>query len=306
MARELLVHAGATGERLDVFLARRLAERSRRQIQKLIKNGRVTLNGKVVSAHHLVKERDRIVIDDAVELNPQPAVASAPKPTILFENESVLVIDKPAGLTVHPGPGVRGPTLVDWVRERAPGIVTVGDNPEQRPGIVHRLDRDVSGVMVIAKTQASFENLKRQFKHRTVKKEYLALVHGVPRQRAGTIDFKIERSRRQNGRMTARPPHGQGRAARTHFVVEKTMKHSALLRLRLETGRTHQIRVHLKALGHPIVGDAVYTTKPHRRKAPGLRRPFLHAVRLRFVDLHGVARDFSAPLPADLKAFAPV
>ncbi|MBI4426022.1 MAG: RluA family pseudouridine synthase [Candidatus Kerfeldbacteria bacterium] len=299
----------------------------------------------MVSAHRLLKDGDRVLIKE-VAAQPLPA-AAAPSPTVLFENERLLVVNKPAGLIVHPGAGVHGPTLIDWLVKRAPSVTTVGDDPAIRPGIVHRLDRDVSGVMVIAKTQTSFKHLKQQFKNRTVEKEYLALVHGVPKQRSGTINFRIERSRRQHGRMRALPllpdlsalprhrglgiemsssfetlrgpqtlngrPKGEGirrsrgeergRQAVTRYTVERVFNGNALLRIQLETGRTHQIRVHLKALGHPIVGDTVYTTKPARRKSTTLSRPWLHAARLKFQDLDGTTREFEAPLPRELKAY---
>lgn len=299
MPIKLVVSEG--GQRLDRFLVHQLPDRTRSQLQKLIKVGTVLLNGRATSAHRLLKVGDRIVIK---EVAVQPlASASVPSPTVIFENEQVLVISKPAGLVVHPGAGVRGKTLINWLVQHVPAIVSVGDSPTVRPGIVHRLDRDVSGVMVIAKTQASFEHLKQQFKNRSVKKEYLALVHGVPKQRSGTINFRIERSNRQPGRMAARPAEGKGRTATTHYAVEQTIQNNALLRIQIETGRTHQIRVHLKALGHPIVGDSVYTTKSARRKPTTLSRPWLHAARLKFQDLDGTTREFEAPLPKELEHF---
>lgn len=302
MSNELSVEQG--GERLDKFLTSVLAGASRSKIQKRIAAGAITVNGKTVAPHRLLKTGDRITVsDEAPRLRQTSRTAAAPTPKVLFEDESVLVIDKPAGLTVHPGAGVREPTLVDWLKAHVPGIEGVGDDPENRPGIVHRLDRDVSGVMVIAKIQEAFECLKRQFKDRTVEKEYLALVHGIPKKVSGTIDFRIDRSKRRRGRMTARPQAGAGREARTHYVVERTARNNALLRVSIETGRTHQIRVHLKAIGHPIVGDAVYTTKPYRHRTESLSRPFLHAARLSFTDPDGTRRTFNADLPEELRRY---
>ncbi|MBI4092521.1 MAG: RluA family pseudouridine synthase [Candidatus Kerfeldbacteria bacterium] len=304
MPRELTVEPDAAGERLDKYLVRHLGHLSRNQIQKLIEAGRVAVNGKTVPSHLALRTGDTItIIDSTLAERPTAQPRTLPAPTVLFENDSILVINKPAGLTVHPGAGVHGPTLIDWLVKRAPSVTTVGDDPQVRPGIVHRLDRDVSGVMVIAKTPESFENLKQQFKNRTVGKEYLALVHGVPKKRSDTINFRIDRSKRQHGRMAARPAHAEGREAVTHYVVERRVKNNALLRLTIATGRTHQIRVHLKALGHPIVGDTVYTTKPFRHKPVDLTRPFLHAAQLKFTDVDGTVRAFTAPLPENLRRF---
>ncbi len=291
-------------ERIDRFLARHLADVSRSVIQKRIASGGVLLNGTSVKAHRALRTGDRIVVqDETVRERPVPAVRGMHEPHVLFENDSVLVIDKPSGLTVHPGVGTKGPTLVDWLRMRVPSVTSVGDDPAVRPGIVHRLDRDVSGVMVIAKTQESFENLKRQFQDRETEKEYLALVHGIPKKERGIIDLRIDRSKRLHGKMTTTPYPDEGRDAVTRFSVIRNVRNNALLRIAIETGRTHQIRVHLKAIGHPIVGDGVYTTKPFRKQRDDLARPFLHASRLAFTDIDGVRRVHEAPLPEELRRF---
>jgi len=304
MPRELVVDPVEAGGRIDVFLVGRLSNKSRSAIQKLITSGSITLNGKTTTQHRVLRSGDRITIRERVAVQtPSAGVSKIPTPTILFENDAVLVIDKPSGLTVHPGIGTHDPTLVDWLRLYVPTITTVGDDRKVRPGIVHRLDRDVSGVMVVAKTQASFENLKRQFKDRTIEKEYLALVHGIPRSASGTIKFRIDRSKRMHGKMAAYPETGEGRDAVTHWAIERKVKNNALLRVTIETGRTHQIRVHLKSIGHPIVGDAVYTIKQFRHKTESLGRPFLHAARLSFTDLDGTERSFEAPLPEKLRRF---
>ncbi len=292
------------GGRIDVFLVSRIPDLSRSAIQKMIAGGSITLNGKTTTPHRMLRPGDRITIHEQVAVQSPPSgIGKLPVPTILFENDSVLVIDKPSGLTVHPGIGTHEPTLVDWLRTHVPTIGTVGDDPAIRPGIVHRLDRDVSGILVVAKTQASFEGLKRQFKDRTTEKEYLALVHGIPRSAEGTIDLRIERSKRMHGKMATRPADGDGRDAVTHYAVERKVKNNALLRVTIETGRTHQIRVHLKSIGHPIVGDPVYTTKQYRHKTEPLDRPFLHAAKLTFSDLDGTRRSFEAPLPEKLRRF---
>ncbi|MBI5405017.1 MAG: RluA family pseudouridine synthase [Candidatus Kerfeldbacteria bacterium] len=301
MAIELTVEIDAAKERLDKFLVRHLVGTSRSKVQKLIEAGAVRVNGEVVSAHRGLKPDDVVTVSDDVEENPMPPRAHVPAPDIIFEDDDILVINKPSGLTVHPGAGTPGPTLIDWLIVHVPSITNVGDDPAVRPGIVHRLDRDVSGVMVIAKTQPAFDQLKQQFKDRTATKEYLALVHGLPQKTEGTIRFKIDRSERMHGRMAARPEDGEGREAITHYFLERPVKNNALLRLRIETGRTHQIRVHLKAIGHPIVGDSIYTTKSFRHKAEPIDRPFLHAARLVIHDLAGAEREFTAPLPSELR-----
>lgn len=304
MSHELTVESADVGDRIDVFLTARISGASRNTVQKLITGGSITLNGKTTTPHRLLHAGDRISITPSVTVAAMPAGhADFPKPAVLFENDAVLVIDKPSGLTVHPGIGTHAPTLVDWLCEHVPSIVDVGDDPTVRPGIVHRLDRDVSGAMVIAKTQASFEHLKQQFKDRTVEKEYLALVHGVPHSASGTVKLRIDRSKRMHGKMATRPADGEGRDAVTHWTVEKKIKNNALLRVTIETGRTHQIRVHLKSIGHPIVGDTVYTTKQFCHKNEPLGRPFLHAARLSFTDLDGTKRTFEAPLPEKLRRF---
>lgn len=303
MPRNIIVEPNGAGIRIDKFLAERIDDASRSSIQKKIESGAVTLNGKTVTPHHLLRPGDVVIITDAA-LSEKPVVdpLSVPAPAILFENDSVLVINKPAGLTVHPGAGTHGATLIDWLVTHVPSIVTVGDDPTQRPGIVHRLDRDVSGAMVIAKTQASYENLKQQFKERTVNKQYVALVHGIPTS-GGTIEGRITRSKRMHGKMRTTNDANEGRDAITHFEIIRKVKNNALLEITIETGRTHQIRVHCKSIGHPIVGDTVYTTKPYRHKTEPISRPFLHAAHIEFTDLDGSRRAFDAPLPEDLRRF---
>lgn len=306
MPHNLIVDPRESGERLDKFLVRHVEGSSRSALQKHIAAGTVTVNGKRTTAHRTLRAGDRVDVGDTtIELQQEPVRPPGPEPTIVYENDDVLVIDKPSGLTVHPGDTTDGPTLVDWLVSHVPTITTVGDDPTLRPGIVHRLDRDVSGLMVIAKTQRAFNHLKRQFMDRTVKKEYLALVYGIPRTPHGTIDLPIERSRRLHGRMAAKPDGTEGRDAITHYEMIRQVKNSALLRVTIETGRTHQIRVHLKALGHPIVGDTVYTTKPFRHKQQPIDRPFLHAAKLTFTDLKGDTLTFESPLPETLRRLIP-
>jgi 23S rRNA pseudouridine1911/1915/1917 synthase len=214
----------------------------------------------------------------------------APEPEIVFEDEWVAVVDKPAGLVVHPAAGHRGETLVDLI----PGIA--GGEP-QRPGIVHRLDKDTSGLMVVARSEEAHRDLAGQVKRREVERVYLALVEGHPESRAGTIDAPVGRDHRARERMTI---GGRGaREARTHFEVVELLPADTLVEARLETGRTHQIRTHFAAIGHPVAGDPRYGHAGRH----GLGRQFLHAARLRFRHPDsGEALGFESPLPADLEA----
>lgn len=303
------------GARLDVFLAER-TEHSRSQWQKAIKAGSVTVNEKTVAPHHKLRTDDAV----AVHAEPQPQETSVTKPTtretnvakeleprIITENDDYLVIDKPAGLIVHPGEGVHEATLADWLVQRYPAIAEVGDDP-LRPGIVHRLDKEASGVMVVAKTAQAFAWLKRQFKNREVEKEYLALVYGATSKDTDTITFPIARSA-QGFKMAALPNEEQAkagataRAAHTTFNVEQRFINYTYLRVGIATGRTHQIRVHMSAYGHPIVGDDLYGTKKTRtlNEKVNLGRIFLHAVRLAFTDLDHQHVTFEAALPQELE-----
>ncbi|MGZ5356135.1 MAG: RluA family pseudouridine synthase [Solirubrobacterales bacterium] len=211
------------------------------------------------------------------------------EPRILFEDDQIIVLDKPAGLVVHPAPSHRGPTLADWLGERAGG-----GEPERR-GIVHRLDKDTSGLMVVARTEAAHGELSRQIKAREVEREYVALVEGALESRTGTIDAPLGRDRR---RRTRRAVRGAGeREARTHFEVIGALPADTLVAARLETGRTHQIRVHFAAIGHPIAGDPKYGTAGRH----GLERQFLHARRLALRHpADGRELSFESPLPRDL------
>ena len=212
---------------------------------------------------------------------------------IAYEDEHLLVVDKPAGLVVHPAPGHATGTLVHGLLALD---VEGGDEPE-RPGIVHRLDRDTSGLLVVARSQEAHRRLQELVREREVEREYLALVVGCPRSRAGRIEAPIGRDRRDATRHSL--DTDTPREAITHFEVEELLRGRALLRVRLETGRTHQIRVHLEAIGLPVAGDPVYG----RAGELGLERQFLHAARLAFVHpFTGEPVDVSSPLPADLEA----
>ncbi len=243
-------------------------------------------------------------------------------PTIIFEDENYLVIDKPAGLAVHPGGNIVGATLKDWLLNHYPAIKNVGED-ESRPGIMHRLDMDVSGLMVVAKNQKSYENLKKQFQGRKVVKEYIALVHGQVSKDDDLIDFPIKRSK-DGYKMAALPKNTEALLTRrspknrdqgnlegffkskesiTEFSVSKRFVNYSLLDIKIKTGRTHQIRVHLYAYGHPLAGDPLYFTKKTKVKNEKLNlgRVFLFANKLSFKNLEGGILSFALEMPKELK-----
>ena len=226
-------------------------------------------------------------------------------PDIIEQTDDYVVIVKPAGLLVHPADSSPDePTLVDWLVEKFPQIKTVGDEPELRPGIVHRLDREASGLMVIALNQKTFDALKMQFQDRTIEKEYLVLVHGKMIREFGEINLPIGRMSR-GGRMAAHSSnYEEGNEARTEYFVEKRFSTTTLLRVHIHTGRTHQIRVHMFSLQHPVVGDTLYPLKKFGKTKMGKAFPLpprlcLHAARLVFTDKTGARKEFLAELPPD-------
>lgn len=299
-----------SGARLDKFLANGgfwKDELSRNQIQKLIENGSVMVNNLLSTSHYSLKPGDIIKITKNKEKTgvktAKPAGLNLPI-KLIKETAEYLVINKPAGLSVH-GPDEF--TLAKWLMAEYPRIKKVGDDPE-RPGIVHRLDKDVSGLMVIAKTQASFDNLKKQFQNRSIVKEYTALAYGKIQKDSGLINFPIKRAH-DGFKMAALPftvkgeDSTEGRKAETQFQVIKKLINYTLLKIKIKTGRTHQIRVHLAAYGNPLVGDNIYATAKTRiaNKKLGLNRIFLIADRLSFTDLTKKQMDFKIDLTEELK-----
>ena len=287
--------AGARGERLDHFLGRAEEIGSRAAAQRLIETGAVTVDGQSKQKRYIVKPGEMI----RVELPGLPAPAdpdageSVPY-EVVFEDEHLMVVDKPAGVVVHPAPGHPTGTLSQALAHRAAG----GSDP-WRPGIVHRLDRDTSGLMVVAKSERVHRALQELIRRRELEREYLALVEGRPDARTGTIDAPIGRDRRHRKLMSVRSDSARG--ARTHFEVVETYPRTTLLRVRLETGRTHQIRAHMAAIGHPICGDQEYGGAASGRRL-GLRRQFLHAARLRFSHpVSGAETCCESKPPADLQ-----
>lgn len=311
MQASFLIIESQAGQRLDKFLAEQ-CQSSRAQVQKWIKGGGVSINGATVHVpHYLLKKDDRVEATSVSNSVWDPSAASRLQDdktgklnddvTVIAEEPDYIVIEKPAGLLVHPTELHEKHTLADWIRERYPECAAVGDKPDERPGIVHRLDKDASGLMVIARTQEFFDALKRQFKTREVKKEYLALTHDVLPEDAGDIDFPIARST-QEARMAARPLSQGGKEAHTEYEVAQRYTNATLIRVIPKTGRTHQIRVHFFALGYPLIGDPLYFNKKDKRKLDAaLGRLFLHATKLKFTNLTGETVEYESALPDELK-----
>ena len=290
-ARALRIPPALAGRRLDQALAELMPEHSRSRLQQWIAAGAVRVDGATVAARHKLRGGESIEVDPVAD----PTLPDAPEDiplSIVHEDADLLVLDKPAGLVVHPGSGNRAGTLLNALLHHAPGLAAL-----PRAGIVHRLDKDTSGLMVVAKTAAAQAALVRDLAAHAVTREYLALVHGDV-ERALTIDAPIGRHPTQRTTMAVVE---RGKPARTHVAVEERFGMATLLRCRLETGRTHQIRVHLAAIGHPLVGDPAYGTRRARGGVLVFGRQALHATVLRFV--HPATRKavrFASPPPQDL------
>jgi 23S rRNA pseudouridine1911/1915/1917 synthase len=283
------VPAEAAGERLDAFLARPLGSRS--QAARLIAAGRVVVDGDAARKGQRVRGDEQITIlgEERSAAAPGDAAAAA-RFEIAFEDEHLIVVDKPRGVVVHPARGHREGTLAQALAGRI-----AGGEDEGRAGIVHRLDRDTSGLLVVAKSDEVHRALKAALAARTMRREYLALVEGRPPARTGTIEAPIGRDRRVRTRMST--DTDAPKPAITHFEIERALAQTTLLRVSLQTGRTHQIRVHLQAIGHPVCGDPDYGSAGRF----GLTRQFLHAARLAFPHpVTGEPVDVTSPLPADL------
>jgi 23S rRNA pseudouridine1911/1915/1917 synthase len=300
---EFIVPPDCSGQRLDRFLVSQLPELSRSRIQSLMDEGHVLVDGVARKASHHVASSETLT----VEIPPtRPAgVEAEPIPLdILYEDEDLAVIDKPAGMIVHPGAGADAGTLVAALLNRfggSAGLSTIGG--PLRPGIVHRLDKDTSGAILIARTDEAHRKLVDDFRERQIDKTYVALLHGKIKGDSGSVELAIARDLRRRSRMTAR--RRVGREARTDWRVLLRLKGYTLIQAGLHTGRTHQIRVHFSALGCPVVGDALYGAPRQERAAstllPPLNRNFLHAARIAFVHPRTSQRiEVRAPLPAQL------
>ena len=295
----LTLNPGDAGKRLDQLVHERLPQFSRSRIQQWIQAGRVLVNGAPKRMSFAARAGDAIDVEPA-EPAPLRATAEEIPLRVLYEDDGVVAIDKPAGMVVHAGAGVHSGTLVNALLHRFGALSSAGG--PLRPGIVHRLDRFTSGVLLVAKNDAAHQALAAQFAGRQVEKVYVALVHGGVKPDTGRIERPIARDPRRRTRMTARLE--QGRAAWSEYRVLRRFATFTLLEVRIGTGRTHQIRVHLSSLGHPVVGDTLYGAPA---KVPGqapLGRYFLHARRIRFHQ-PATGREIvvEAPLPAELEAW---
>ena len=299
---EFTVDPESAGLRLDVYLAGLLPQHSRSQLQRLVKDGRATLGGRAAKPNSALKTGDVVAIEipDAAPARPVPQDIHL---HVLYQDADLIVVDKPAGMVVHPAAGHDQDTLVNALLFHADNLSGVGG--EQRPGIVHRLDRGTSGLMVAAKNDAAHRELTRQFHDREVEKEYIALAWGDVH--AGRrIDLPVGRDPVHREKMSTRAR--RARTAVTRVTASRDLRGVSLLHVAIATGRTHQIRVHLSAIGHPIVGDPTYGGVRHRmpaalRAVERLERPFLHSARLSFTHPRERTRlEFTCPLPPDLQS----
>ncbi|MGM9892109.1 RluA family pseudouridine synthase [Limosilactobacillus sp.] len=283
---ELTVDQSLTG-RIDKVLGHHFDQYSRSQIQKWVEDGHVTVNGQPVKPKHKLMVGDQVAITPEAPQKIDLAPENIPL-DIVYEDDDVLVVNKPQGMVVHPAPGHPNHTLVNALLYHSP-LSTI--NGEYRPGIVHRIDKDTSGLLMVAKNDLAHRSLAAQLKAKTNQREYVALVHGVIKQDRGTIDAPIGRSRKDRKKQAI---VADGRHAVTHFKVLKRYRHYTLVSCRLETGRTHQIRVHMKSIGHPLAGDPLYGPK---KTLPG-KGQYLHARELGFKHPRtGKQLLFTAPLP---------
>lgn len=319
----IIVFKQESKKRLDKFLTEKLFY-SRSFIQKIIKERGVLVKGEKVKPNYLLKENDEIEIDEnkiknfkkEKEADLSPAKKDLPSETprsgnspfwrvvsrgleIIFEDENFLVVNKPAGLIVHPSPSHPKETLVNILINYFPRLKNVGEN-KLRPGIVHRLDKEASGLLIVAKTQKSFEYLKKQFQNRRIKKEYLVLVYGKVKDKKGVIELPIGRLPKKGFKMSA-GYLPKSKEAITEYELIKYYDGYSLLNIKTKTGRTHQIRVHLKSLGYPVAGDKIY--KPRKLKAAELGRIFLHCYKIGFLNQENKWREFKIDLPCELKNF---
>ncbi|HEY3993106.1 MAG TPA: RluA family pseudouridine synthase [Ktedonobacteraceae bacterium] len=300
-ARQLLsVSSEDVGQRLDRYLVGLLSDVSRSQLQTLIAEGAIQVNGKLSKPGYALRVGDEVLVDLAASSARVSQAKANPLPLdIIYEDADLLVVNKAPGMVVHPAPGHSEGTLVNALLAYYPQIQE--SEQDQRPGIVHRLDRDTSGLLIVAKNVRAQAALVEQMQRHEIIKQYLALVEGNIALDQGSIDAPIGRDPRHRQQMAITATGVGSREARTHFrVLERFARHTLLL-VQLETGRTHQIRVHLKAIGHPVVGDPTYGSGTVIRGS-NLQRQFLHSYQLQFAHpLTGEALQFEAPLPADLQ-----
>jgi 23S rRNA pseudouridine1911/1915/1917 synthase len=293
------VSAADAGKRLDVLLQEQLPDYSRSRLQEWIKAGRVRVNGEVERASYRLRGGETVEAEPAAP----PPLRAYPEDLplkILYQDDDVIAVDKPAGMVVHAGAGRHAGTLVNALLHHFGSLAKGGG--EERPGIVHRLDRFTSGVLLVARTDAAHRGLAEQFAARTMEKVYLALVHGRLRQDQGRIEKPISRDPARRIRMTAR--RGEGRPAITEYRVLRRFEGFTYLEVRIKTGRTHQIRAHFASIGHPVAGDRLYGAPAEAPGQPALERTFLHAHRIRFAQpATGAQITVESPLPPELEAW---
>jgi 23S rRNA pseudouridine1911/1915/1917 synthase len=294
----ITVDPEAAGQRLDRWLARRVPALSRARLQNLIDEGHVTVDGAARRPAHRLRGGETV----ALEVPAPPAETLIPEAiavTIVHEDGHLLVVDKPAGMVVHPGAGHLRGTLAAALLSHAPAIAGVGG--PRRPGVVHRLDKETSGLLVVAKTQAAYDSLTAQLAARSVSRRYVALVHGRVARPEGTVDAPIGRHPYDRIRMAVRPP-GRGKRAVTHYRVLERFQDFTWIEARLETGRTHQIRVHCLSIGHPIYGDTVYRLRSAGPLPVAIAGLALHARALAFTHpLTGRILELSSPIPSRIE-----
>jgi len=292
----VIIPSHGVDERLDVFLCARIAGLSRAQIQKLIEEGMVCVDGFKKKPSYRLREKERVEVSYSIPQDESVGPEDFPL-DVIHVDDHMIVINKPSGMIVHPGTRQRSHTLVNALIFHFPEVAKVG--PEDKPGIVHRLDKETSGVILVSRTQRSYIELQKQFKARKVEKLYLGLVWGKVPRAEGEISWAIGRHVKHGGRMSVKSR--KPRAAETHYRVKKRFKDLTLLEIRPVTGRTHQIRVHFSASGYPIVGDPRYGRQKSKLKSPRL---FLHAHQISVNHPNSGDRvQYTAPLPDDLSSF---
>lgn len=290
-----------SSERIDKFLAKEFFSYTRGDIARWIKEGRVLVGGKKIKPSYKLKKEDNIEINPTEKREGLIANKDV-RFKVLYQDKNLIVVDKPAGLRVHPDHAERKNTLVNGLLFKFPEIKDVGDEPDIRPGIVHRLDKDTSGVMVIARNQRAFQELKNKFKNREIEKKYQAIIHGIPENKKGLIEKPLARSSTYKKQVIAgKKTKTRVRPAITEYKVLKEFKGYSLVEASPKTGRTHQIRVHLASLGHPVVGDEKYKLKKVSKSFEG-QRQLLHAVSLTF-EFSGEKYSFFSDLPEDFTDF---
>ena len=299
MEIDVIISEDQEGQRLDQVLGEMIPKCSRSRAAAMVSQGRVTVDGLTKRPAYKVKQGERLRGRGGEDPDPETVSPESMDLPILFEDDFILLINKPAGQVIHPGPGNWEGTLVNGLLSHVPDIRDAGDDP-LRPGIVHRLDKDTSGLILVAKTARSLEFLQKEFQQRRVKKTYLALASGNDLPDSGKIDLPIGRHPVRRKLMAIN--HETGKPALTYWQVTQRFAQACLVEVRLHTGRTHQIRVHFYSMGHPLVGDMVYQYKRFRKKNGQANRQMLHSWKLSFRHPQtGRKMDFQAPLPKDFQ-----